>query len=114
MAKKPFSIDLLVELVKHVPEGYLQWHQMPTCICGSHVLLSFDHLAHAMKWSAVLALLSQSVLIRLSSRGWILARDAPLVDVSFPFTIIIGPVRTATWIVAMATGTMMINLALSY
>jgi hypothetical protein len=28
MAKKPFSIDLLVELVKHVPEGYLQWHQI--------------------------------------------------------------------------------------
>src|SRR5436190_12605329 len=28
MAKKPFSIDLLVDLVKHVPEGYLQWHQI--------------------------------------------------------------------------------------
>lgn len=28
MAKKPFSIDLLVELLKHVPEGYLEWRQI--------------------------------------------------------------------------------------
>src|SRR5258708_3093315 len=28
MAKKPFSIDLLVDLVKHVPEGYLEWRQI--------------------------------------------------------------------------------------
>jgi len=28
MAKKPFSIDLLVALVKHVPEGYLEWRQI--------------------------------------------------------------------------------------
>jgi Helicase conserved C-terminal domain len=28
MAKKPFSIDLLVDLVKHVPEGYLGWQQI--------------------------------------------------------------------------------------
>ena len=59
-----------------------------------------------MKRSAGLAILSQSILIRLSSLGWILARDAPLVDVSFPFTIAIGSVRTATWIAATATGMM--------
>ncbi len=28
MGKKPFNIDLLVELVKHVPEGYLEWWQI--------------------------------------------------------------------------------------
>ncbi len=28
MAKKPFSIDLLVDLVKHVPQGYLEWLQI--------------------------------------------------------------------------------------
>src|SRR5581483_7238878 len=28
MAKKAFSIDLLVDLVKHVPEGYLKWQQI--------------------------------------------------------------------------------------
>lgn len=28
MAKKPFSIDLLVDLLKHVPEGYLEWRQI--------------------------------------------------------------------------------------
>lgn len=28
MVKKPFSIDLLVDLVKHVPEGYLEWRQI--------------------------------------------------------------------------------------
>src|SRR5260370_18881944 len=28
MAKKPLSIDLLVDLVKHVPEGYLEWRQI--------------------------------------------------------------------------------------
>ena len=28
MAKKPFSNDLLVDLVKHVPEGYLEWRQI--------------------------------------------------------------------------------------
>ncbi|GHO73271.1 hypothetical protein KSD_10420 [Ktedonobacter sp. SOSP1-85] len=28
MAKKPFSVDLLAELVKHVPEGYLEWRQI--------------------------------------------------------------------------------------
>ena len=28
MPKKPFSIDLLVDLVKHVPEGYLGWQQI--------------------------------------------------------------------------------------
>ncbi len=49
-------------------------------------------------------MLSQSILIRLSSLGWILARDVPHVDVSFPFTIAIGSVRTATWIAAMITG----------
>lgn len=28
MAKKPFSVDLLAELVKRVPEGYLEWWQI--------------------------------------------------------------------------------------
>ena len=28
MRKKPFSLDLLVDLVKHVPEGYLKWQQI--------------------------------------------------------------------------------------
>ncbi|MBV9713715.1 MAG: hypothetical protein JO011_22685, partial [Ktedonobacteraceae bacterium] len=28
MAEKPFSIDLLVDLLKHVPEGYLEWRQI--------------------------------------------------------------------------------------
>jgi len=59
-----------------------------------------------MRRSAVLAMLWQSILIRLSSLGWILARDAPLVDVFFPFTITIGSVRTVIWIAAMATGMM--------
>lgn len=52
-------------------------------------------------------MLSQCKLIKLSSLGWILARDAPLVGVPFPFTITTGSVRTATWIAAMTTGMMM-------
>ena len=66
----------------------------------------FRHLAHATKRSAALATRSQSRLIRLCSLGWILAGDAPPVDVSFPFTIVIGSVRTAIWSAGMTPGMM--------
>jgi hypothetical protein len=137
MVKKPFSIDLLVDLVKHVPEGYLEWQQIHENFdvkkmngswksiskevsqrgVGCKGLTFFD--ASRVSWKDVCQKQTWSYpqippiasdgrvvgptiqeLVQIRKRS-ILARDVPLVDVSFPFTIAIGSVRIATWISVM-------------